>query len=369
MRGGRERLSQMKFDFKDKDRARKLTALIEDLAPEKRLRFVHVCGTHEATITEAGLRSLLPARVQILEGPGCPVCVTPTSDLDGALELARKGLTVATFGDMTRVPGTEQSLEEVRSEGADVRTVYGAGEAVELARSIEGEEVFFGVGFETTAPMTAAVLDSSPPDNFSVLAANKLIPPAMEALLELPGEGIDGFIAPGHVSTIIGVRPYEDISRSHDVPVVIGGFEPLDVLYAVGLLLRQLDEGRAEVENGYERGVDYEGNSRSQEMLEKVFRVEDANWRGIGTIEDSGLGLREKYARWDARTKFDLEFETQSEILPGCLCPSILTARATPDQCELFGESCTPRDPYGPCMVGEEAMCNIWFRYGGRPKL
>lgn len=359
----------MEFKFRDKKRGKRLARLIQRDAPPRELRLVHVCGTHEITITENGLRSFLPSRVQILEGPGCPVCVTPTQDLDAALKLADKGIIVAAFGDMMRVPGTERSLEQARSDGADVRLVYSVNDAVELARNQDKDVVFLGVGFETTAPMTAAALESDPPKNFSVLVANKLIPPAMEALLNFDDMRIDAFIAPGHVSTIIGGLPYEPLVEEFDVPIVVAGFEPLDMLYAINLILNQIKEGTARVENAYPRAVDFEGNKKALDLLEKVFEVVDVNWRGIGLIEQSGLKLRDKYSSWDARKKYGLEGESQEDVLSNCLCPQILTARATPDQCELFGEQCTPSRPYGPCMVGEEAMCNIWYRYGGRPKL
>lgn len=359
----------MKFDFADEERAEKLTRLIDKHAPDRQLRLVHVCGTHEVSITENGLRSLLPDRLEIREGPGCPVCVTPTSDLDLALKLAEGGVIICAFGDMMRVPGTKKSLEEARLNGADVRLVYGVNEAVEIAKESSKEVVFLGVGFETTAPMTAAVLRNEPPEDFSVIGANKLIPPAMASLMELPDAEIDGFIAPGHVSTIIGTKPYEKIAENYGVPVVVGGFEPLDILYAIDLLLRQIDEERSEAENGYQRAVDYEGNEKSLELLDRVFRAVDAQWRGIGEISDSGLKIREEFKEWDARAKYDIEGQIGEEVLPDCLCPDVLTARATPDSCPMFGEECTPDQPYGPCMVGEEAMCNIWFRYGGRPKL
>ena len=357
----------MKFDFSDKERAKELTKLIKFHMPDSPLRLVHVCGTHEVAITENGLRSLLPDLLEIREGPGCPVCVTPTKDLDLALKLADEGVTIAAFGDMMRVPGTQKSLEEARSSGADVRLVYSISEAVELSK--EREVVFLGVGFETTAPMTAAILKNSPPANFSVIGANKLIPPAMTALMQLPKAKIDGFIAPGHVSTIIGVKPYDNIAENYEVPIVVGGFEPLDILYAIDRILKQISEGESKAENAYRRAVDYEGNKKSLNLLDEVFEVEDAHWRGIGEIKGSGLKIREKYEQWDARKKYDLEGEIREEILPDCLCPDVLTAQATPDQCPMFGEKCTPDDPYGPCMVGEEAMCNIWFKYGGRPKL
>lgn len=359
----------MKFKFKDKQRARELVRIIEGEVPDRRVKIVHVCGTHEVAITENGIRSLLPDQIDIREGPGCPVCVTPTEDLDAAVKLAENGVVIAAFGDMLNVPGTEKSLKEIESEGADVRLVYSVSEAVEIAENTEKEVVFLSVGFETTTPMTASVLVNGAPDNFSILPSNKLIPPAMESLLQLPENDIDGFIAPGHVSTIIGVEPYEKLADSYNVPIVVGGFEPLDVLYALALIVRQVSKGEAKVENGYERAVDYRGNEKSQELIDEVFRVSDTTWRGIGELEDSGLALRESYEKWDATEKFDIEPETGHEVLPKCRCPEVITARTTPDQCELFRDKCTPDSPHGPCMVGEEAMCNIWYRYGGRPKL
>lgn len=359
----------MKFKFKDQQRARELTRIIEQEVPDRRIKIVHVCGTHEVAITENGLRSLLPDQIDIREGPGCPVCVTPTKDLDAAVKLAESGVIVTAFGDMMNVPGTEKSLKEIESEGADVRLVYSVSEATRIAEDTDKQVVFHSVGFETTTPMTAAVLSGNPPDNFSILPSNKLIPPAMESLLELPDNDIDGFIAPGHVSTIIGVKPYEEIAKSYGVPIVIGGFEPLDILYALALIIKQVSNGDPKVENGYTRAVDYEGNEKSRELIKKVFKETDSTWRGIGTIPASGLTLKPAYEKWNARDRFDIDPEAGEEVLPNCLCPQVITARATPDQCDLFKEKCTPSSPYGPCMVGEEAMCNIWYRYGGRPKL
>jgi len=359
----------VKFKFKDRERAEKLVELIERQVPERRIKIVHVCGTHEVAITENGLRSLLPEQIDIREGPGCPVCVTPTSDLDAALQLAENGVIVAAFGDMMNVPGTDKSLDELKSEGADVRLVYSVSEAIKIAENADREVVFLSVGFETTTPMTAAVLEDNPPDNFSIMPSNKLIPPAMESLLKLPDNDIDGFIAPGHVSTIIGVRPYESLAEEYGVPIVVGGFEPLDILYALALIIKQISHSDPKAENGYKRAVDYEGNPKSQSLLKEVFTKTDTTWRGIGNIPNSGLTLKRDYVKWNARERFDIEARKGVETPPNCLCPQVITARATPGECELFGEKCTPGSPYGPCMVGEEAMCNIWYRYGGRPKL
>ena len=359
----------MKLHFRDRAKAEELARLIRKLAPPEPVKLVHVCGTHEVTITEHGLRSFLPPEVEILEGPGCPVCVTPVEHIDEAIALAEKGHTVATFGDMSRVPGTRMSLDLARGEGADVRVVYSVTDAVELARRSPGKEVvFFAVGFETTAPTIAATLLNGVPENFSLLVSHKLIPPAMEALVQ--GEhDISGFIAPGHVSTIIGEEPYRVIPERYRIPVVISGFEPLDILYSIALLLRQLREGEPKVENAYPRAVLPEGNLKAQKALAEVFEVTAHHWRGIGTIPRSGLMLRKEFAQWDARAKFDLQVEADESLHPACRCHLVITAKATPDGCPLFKKACTPRTPYGPCMVGEEGMCHIWYRYGGRPSL
>ncbi len=359
----------MKFRFKDRDRAEELVQVINRQVPDRRIKIVHVCGTHEVAITENGIRSLLPDQIDIREGPGCPVCVTPTVDLDAAIKLAESGAIVTAFGDMMNVPGTARSLNELKSEGADVRLVYSVSEAVKIAENTDRRVVFFSVGFETTTPMTAAVLKDDPPENFSILPSNKLIPPAMESLLDLPDNDIDGFIAPGHVSTIIGVQHYEQLARDYGVPIVIGGFEPLDILYTLALIMKQLSAGDPRAENGYQRAVDYEGNPKSKRLIKDVFKETDATWRGIGNIPDSGLTLNRKFEEWNARKRFEIEAEEGIEASENCLCPQVITARATPGECELFKEKCTPSSPYGPCMVGEEAMCNIWYRYGGRPKL
>ena len=358
------------FRLRDPARAEALARAMRRFDPARPVKIVHVCGTHEAAIAEHGLRSLLPEGVEVYEGPGCPVCVTSTADINLAVKLAlEEGAIVCTFGDMLRVPGTELTLEEARAQGADVRVVLSAADAVRVAGENPGKEVvFFAVGFETTAPGTAAVLLEAPPDNFSVLCSHKLIPPALEALLRENSE-VQGFLAPGHVSTIIGSDAYRELAGKYRVPVVVGGFEPLDVLYAIALILRQIAEGRAEVENAYPRAVRPEGNTRARELMERVFRVVDASWRGIGTIPASGLELADGFARYNARERFGLEAETGEEELPGCRCPEIIMAKAVPTDCPLFGESCTPLSPVGPCMVGVEGACSIWYRYGERPRL
>lgn len=358
------------FRLRDPARAEKLSRALAQLAPKRPVKIVHVCGTHEAAIAESGLRALLPKRVEIYEGPGCPVCVTSTADINLAVKLALEvGVILCTFGDMLRVPGTELTLEEAKAEGADVRVVLSAADAVRTARENPHREVvFFAVGFETTAPGTAAVLLDRPPDNFSVLCSHKLIPPALEALLRENTE-VDGFLAPGHVSTVIGADAYQELADKFHVPVVVGGFEPLDILYAIALVLKQLREGRAEVENAYPRAVRPGGNARAKELMGEVFQVVDASWRGIGTIPASGLGIRAELSRFDARRRFAIQAAPGEEEPPGCLCPDVIMAKAVPTDCPLFGTACTPLSPVGPCMVGTEGACSIWYRYGERPRL
>ncbi len=358
------------FRLRDPALSRRLADLIHKLAPPHPVKIVHVCGTHEAAIAEHGLRSLLPEGVEVYEGPGCPVCVTSTADINLAVKLAlEEGAIVCTFGDMLRVPGTELTLEEARAEGADVRVVLSAADAVRVARENPAKEVvFFAVGFETTAPGTAAVLLDSPPENFSVLCSHKLIPPALEALLR-ENTQVSAFLAPGHVSTIIGSEAYRELAERFRVPVVVGGFEPLDILYAIALILRQLREGRGEVKNAYPRAVRPEGNVKAKVLIAEAFRVVDAIWRGIGLIPRSGLDISGKFSRWDARRKFGIEAEVGEEKVPGCRCPDVIMAKATPADCPLFGTACTPLSPVGPCMVGAEGACSIWYKYGERPRL
>jgi hydrogenase expression/formation protein HypD len=357
------------FHFSDPKRGKALADAIRILKPAEPFKIVHVCGTHEMAITRNGLRRFLPETVDLLEGPGCPVCVTPARDIDAAIAIAKAGATVCTFGDMIRVPGSEQSLDGARSEGADIRTVLSAADAAQLARTSSNEVVFFAVGFETTAPMTAAVLLDEPPPNLSALISHKVIPPAMAALLDLPDNKIAAYLAPGHVSTIIGIAAYEEWLAVRKIPIVVGGFEPLDILYAVALILRQHRDGTPKVENGYPRAVSHDGNQAAQRLLAEVFEIADIGWRGIGTIPSSGLRLREAYAHFDAESRFELDLPAEAGEIPGCRCPDVLTARAAPSDCPLFSTRCTPLTPVGPCMVGSEGACSIWFRYGGREAL
>ncbi len=353
------------LEFRDQTRARRFSELIRELAPEEDITIMHVCGTHESAICEYGIRSILPDNIELVEGPGCPVCVTPTLHVDEALELcSHDDVILTTFGDMVKVPGSRDRLTE---EMENVRIVYSVAEAVDIAEKEGKEVVFFGVGFETTAATYAPVLLEGP-ENFSFLGSVKKIPPAMKFLLENEQVEIDGFLAPGHVSTIIGSRPYRDLSQEYRVPIIVAGFEPLDILVAISELLKLLKTD-GEVVNAYRRAVEEDGNLKALDMIDRAFEVEDATWRGIGKIRNSGLKIKE--GRLDAREKYDLDVESdESNVPPGCICDEVILGKSKPDKCDLFksGE-CAPQNPVGPCMVGSEGMCNVWYKYGGRPEI
>lgn len=354
------------LEFRDPKRAKKFSQIIQNSAPEENITLMHVCGTHESSICEYGIRSILPDNIDLVEGPGCPVCVTPALHVDEALELSDRGdVILATFGDMVKVPGSSEKLTEERK---NVRIVYSVADAVAAAGREEKEVVFFGVGFETTAATYAPVLMEEP-ENFSFLGSVKRIPPAMEFLLNSAEVQIDGFLAPGHVSTIIGAKPYRPLSEKYGVPIVIAGFEPLDILSSIAKLLKMINSGGGRTENDYERAVKEEGNERALELMDKAFKVSDATWRGIGKIPDSGLEIKDD--ELNARKKYDLKTEErEAEIPAGCICDEIILGKSKPEMCKLFREEkCTPENPVGPCMVGSEGMCNVWYEYGGRPEI
>lgn len=334
------------------------------------LRIMHVCGTHERTIAKYGLRSVLPDNIEVISGPGCPVCVTPEEDINIAIALAKSGATVITFGDMMRVPGSAESLLDAKSEGADVRMVYSIDDAVALAeKKPELEVVFFGIGFETTVPANAAALLRETPENFSLLTSQKKTPPAIELLAR--DANVDAFIAPGHVATIIGTKPFEPLAEK-GFPVVVSGFEVGDILLGISLLQAQIEEGISRVDNGYPRAVKPEGNQIALKMMEKVFETSDSEWRGIGKIANSGLVLRKEFEEKDAAKKHeDLYASALEEVRKKVgkkdkkrrICAAILTGKAKPSQCPNFGKNCSPKNPAGPCMVSQEGMCYNWFRY------
>jgi hydrogenase expression/formation protein HypD len=353
--------------FRDPKLAKQVTKHIQKLAPDYLVKFCHVCGTHEWTVTHFGLRSLLPKNVEVIAGPGCPVCILPAAEIDEAVELALKGVTVTTFGDVLRVPGSNLSLAEARAKGGDVRVVYGVGDAVKMAKKEpEREFAFFAIGFETTAPSTANEILKKPPKNLSFLVSHRLIPPAMELLLGIGDLHIDGFIAPGHVSTIIGLKPYEVFPSAYHMPVVVAGFEPLDLLFAIYMLLRQLKGGVAKLENEYGRAVKWNGNEKALKLMGSVFDVVDGGWRGLGRLPSSAFALKDEFEKWDACEKHDVKVESGRDLLPGCQCHLVMIGKIKPYECPLFMCTCTPESPKGACMVSAEGTCRIWAKHGIR---
>jgi hydrogenase expression/formation protein HypD len=333
------------------------------------VQLMEVCGTHTVSIFRSGIRTLLPDNVRLISGPGCPVCVTAQRHIDAGIELAdREDVIFVTYGDMVRVPGRLGSLEARRARGADVRVVSSAMTAVELARDNPDKQIVFSaVGFETTAPATAAAVlraEAWGVRNFSLLMAHKLVIPAMTALLEGGDVPLDGFLCPGHVSVIIGTRAYQPIVDEYDMPCVIAGFEPVDILKGILTLLEQVREGTARVDNAYPVAVTDEGNVTARRLLERVFTVADTPWRALGVIGRSGLALRDEYRRFDALECFAVTLR-DDEDPQGCRCGEVIQGKVTPDQCGLFGKVCTPMDPVGPCMVSSEGTCSAWYKYGG----
>jgi hydrogenase expression/formation protein HypD len=332
------------------------------------MTLMEVCGTHTMAIYQHGIRSLLPESIRLISGPGCPVCVTPVDYVDHAVALARRpGTIVATFGDMVRVPGSSSSLLHEKARGADVRVVYSPLDAVALAQKNPAQTVvFLGVGFETTTPTIAgSIIEAKRRGvaNYFVLGAHKTIPGPMAILADDPELKVDGYLCPAHVSAIIGAEAYEPLARDHQVPCVVTGFEPLDMLQGVAMLARQVVAGEAKVEVQYSRIVKKEGNAKARAILYEVFEPCDARWRGIGVIPGSGLGIREEYAAFDAARQLPVIVEEPREH-QGCLCGEILKGKVTPKECPLFRKACTPENPVGACMVSSEGTCAAEYKYG-----
>lgn len=328
---------------------------------------MEVCGGQTHTLMRYGIGDLLPKKIELVHGPGCPVCVTPLEQIDKAIRISGlPDVTFTSYGDMLRVPGSHSDLFEARAHGADVRIVYSPMDAVKIARENPSRRVvFFGVGFETTAPANAMAVWQAKREglaNFSMLVSHVLVPPAMRLILGSPANRVQGFIGPGHVCTIMGFGEYHAIAEEYKVPIVVGGFEPLDLLEAISMLVAQLEEGRAEVENQYSRSVEFHGNTAAQKIMRDVFTVSDRKWRGIGEIAESGLVLREEYAAYDAERVYELGPIAVEEPRE-CISALVLQGQKKPVDCSAFGTRCTPMTPLGAPMVSTEGACSAWYQY------
>jgi hydrogenase expression/formation protein HypD len=353
-------------EYRDPGKARAILASIHHLA-KKPIQLMEVCGTHTVSIARFGLRQILPESIQLISGPGCPVCVTSNADLDRAISIAKNPeVTVATFGDMIRVPGSDSSLEKERAAGRDIRVVYSPLDALKIAEeNPERKIVFLGVGFETTAPTIAATIleaRSRKIKNFFVLPLHKTLPKALRALLNLGEIHLDGFLLPGHVSAIIGSHPYEFLAEEFELAGVISGFEPIDILQSILMLVKQKEESSPRIEIQYTRGVSTEGNPRARELLAQIFEPTDAEWRGLGVIPETGLALRTDFSAFDVGKNFTFPPFSKKESSE-CQCGEVLRGLIFPSQCPLFANLCTPRNPMGPCMVSSEGTCAAAYKY------
>ena len=357
----------MKFvdEFRDKEIAEGLIQRIKKTSTRP-IQLMEVCGTHTVSIFRYGIRGLLPEHINLLSGPGCPVCVTPNRDIDLAIALSRQNdVMIVTFGDMMRVPGSTSSLQKEKAEGRDIRIVYSSLEALKIAKEYpEKRVIFFAIGFETTSPTIAVAIIQAKAEkihNLFFLNSQKRVPPALLALLQSKQLKIDGFILPGHVSAILGTKPYQFISKEFGHPAVITGFEPLDILQGIWMLVKQIEENRPAIEIQYRRVVHEEGNPIALSKIDEVFERGGAQWRGIGWIEESGYLFKESYQKMDARN-FDVEVEPSREH-PECLCGEVLQGIKTPLECRLFKRVCHPENPVGPCMVSIEGTCFTYFKF------
>ena len=366
--------SQLKF--RDPALARSLAATLQHLIDDigRPVSVMHVCGSHEQAIAKFGLRSMFPKNLNVIMGPGCPVCVTDVPEVDEGVVLGGQGVRIATYGDMLRVPGTVRSLSDAQATGAKVDVVYSPAQAVEIARKTDEDVVFFATGFETTAVATAAVIMSDPPKNFSILSAHKYIPPVMEIVAEMPESRVEGFLAAGHAATITGWAVFEPFVQRHKLPVAVAGFEPLDILAGLVELLTLIRDGAPRVVNTFPRCVTREGNLAAQEQLWKVFQMIGGRWRGIAHVPNGNLRLRDEFAHVDARRKYQIDVTSLWDYSPPhlahqCICGDIMAGIRNPVDCKLFNRECVPETPVGACMVSNEGTCKIWHLYGGVPDL
>ncbi len=357
-------------EFRDAALGRALAAEIASMVePGRHYKLMEVCGGHTHSIYKYGLDDLLPTNVELVHGPGCPVCVIPMGRVDDGIAVAHEpGVIFTCFGDMLRIPGSDGSLLDAKAEGADIRMVYSPLDALRIARANPDREVvFYAIGFETTAPSTALTLKRAKAEgltNFSVMCSHVTIVPPLRALLDSPDLRLDGFVGPGHVSTVVGARPFEFIPAEYGKPIVVAGFEPLDVLHAVHMILRQLAEGRCEVENQYTRVVPYEGNLRALQVMAEVFELRPHfEWRGMGFISQSGLKLSDAYAGFDAERRFQVPGVRVADP-KACQCGEVLKGVIKPFECKVFGSACTPERPIGTCMVSSEGACAAYYNYG-----
>lgn len=352
-------------EYRDKNIVRKIIDDINKIS-KKEVSFMEVCGGHTMSIQKFGIPSLLPKNIKLLSGPGCPVCVSSRSFIDQAIAYSRlKDVIITTYGDLIRVPGSTSSLDIEKGKGADIRIVYSVLDALNIAKqNLNKKIIFLGIGFETTAPGNAVgILNAAKEglNNFFLYSSHKIMPPAMEALI-VEGVKIDGYIAPGHVSTITGSGIYDEIPKKFGLACVISGFEPTDILKSIYLLVKQVETNSQKVEIAYKRAVKAEGNTKAQAMLDEVFELRDDWWRGLGILPNSGLKPKAKYRNFDAEEMFDVEVEPTKED-KGCICGEILKGLKNPKDCKLFNKACTPEDPVGPCMVSNEGACHAYYKY------
>lgn len=356
-------------EYRDAELAKRISTEVDRLSQGQSLKLMEVCGGHTHTIYKHGIEDVLPHNIDLVHGPGCPVCVLPMGRIDDALAIARmENVIFTTFGDMMRVPGSKGSLLDAKAEGADVRFVYSPLDAFKLARQYPDRQVvFFAIGFETTAPSTAVTLLRAKAEgvhNFSVFCNHVTIIPAIKAILDSPDLRLDGFVGPGHVSMVIGMRPYNFIAQQHRKPVVIAGFEPLDIIQSVYMIVKQISEGRSEVENQYTRVVRPEGNVKALEAMARTMELRPFfEWRGLGFITHSALKLRPEFAEWDAELRFDVPGLRVADP-KACQCGEVLKGVIKPWECKVFGTACTPETPIGTCMVSPEGACAAYFNYG-----